>query len=70
MAWLDTGSPVGLLKASDYVEAVQSRQGLYIACLEEIAWRKGFVDDAGLRAVGEELAMTEYGKYLLSLLDD
>ena len=70
MAWLDTGSPVGLLKASDFVEAVQSRQGLYIACIEEIAWRKGFVDDAGLRIVGEELAMTDYGKYLLSLLDD
>jgi len=70
MAWLDTGSPVGLLKASEFVEAVQSRQGLYVACLEEIAWRKGFVDDAGLRAVGEELAVTEYGKYLLSLLED
>ena len=70
MAWLDTGSPVGLLKASEFVEAVQSRQGLYVACLEEIAWRKGFVDDAGLKAVGDELSMTEYGKYLLSLLDD
>ena len=70
MAWLDTGSPVGLLKASEFVEAVQSRQGLYVACLEEIAWRKGFIDDAGLRAVGDELAVTEYGKYLLSLLED
>jgi len=70
MAWLDTGSPVGLLKASEFVEAVQSRQGLYVACLEEIAWRKGFIDDAGLRAVGNELAVTEYGKYLLSLLED
>jgi glucose-1-phosphate thymidylyltransferase len=39
--------------------------GLYVACLEEIAWRKGFVDDDGLRVVGEELAMTEYGKYLI-----
>ena len=70
MAWLDTGSPVGLLKAAEFVEAVQSRQGLYVACLEEIAWRKGFVDDSGLRAVGEELKMTEYGQYLLSLLED
>ena len=69
MAWLDTGSPAGLLKASVFVEAVQSRQGLYVACLEEIAWRKGFVDDAGLRAVGEELSMTDYGRYLLSLLE-
>jgi len=70
MAWLDTGSPVGLLKAAEFVEAIQSRQGLYVACLEEIAWRKGFVDDAGLKALGEELSMTEYGNYLLSLLDD
>ena len=70
MAWLDTGSPVGLLKASEFVEAVQSRQGLYVACIEEIAWRKGFVGSEGLRAVGEELQMTEYGKYLLSLLED
>ena len=69
MAWLDTGSPVGLLKASEFVEAVQSRQGLYVACLEEIAWRKGFVNDEELRIVGEELSMTDYGKYLLSLLE-
>ncbi|MDR3365137.1 MAG: glucose-1-phosphate thymidylyltransferase RfbA, partial [Clostridiales Family XIII bacterium] len=70
MAWLDTGSPVGLLKAAEFVEAVQSRQGLYVACIEEIAWRKGFVDGAGLRAVGEELRMTDYGQYLLALLED
>ena len=70
MAWLDTGSTSGLLKASMFVEAVQSRQGLYVSCIEEIAWRMGFVDDAGLRAVGEELSMTEYGMYLLSLLDE
>ena len=69
MAWLDTGSPVGLLKAAEFVEAIQSRQGLYVACLEEIAWRKGFIGDEGLRAVGEELSMTEYGRYLLSLLE-
>ena len=69
MAWLDTGSPVGLLKAAEFVEAIQSRQGLYVACLEEIAWRKGFIGDDGLRAVGEELSMTEYGRYLLSLLE-
>jgi len=70
MAWLDTGSPVGLLKAAEFVEAVQSRQGLYVACLEEIAWRKGFIDDAGLLALGNELSMTDYGKYLLSLLEE
>ncbi|MDR0853885.1 MAG: glucose-1-phosphate thymidylyltransferase RfbA [Clostridiales Family XIII bacterium] len=70
MAWLDTGSPIGLLKAAEFVEAVQSRQGLYVACLEEIAWRKGFIWDDKLEAVGNELKMTDYGKYLLSLLQD
>jgi glucose-1-phosphate thymidylyltransferase len=68
MAWLDTGSPDGMIKAAEFVEAVQSRQGFYIACLEEIAWRKGFIDDAKLRQAGEELKMTNYGQYLLSLL--
>lgn len=69
MAWLDTGTPEGMLKAAEYVEAVQSRQGFYIACLEEIAWRRGFIDDNKLREIGESLKMTDYGQYLLSLLD-
>lgn len=69
MAWLDTGTPDGMLKAAEFVEAVQARQGFYIACLEEIAWRRGFIDSDQLRAVGEELKMTDYGKYILSLLD-
>ncbi|MDR3305708.1 MAG: glucose-1-phosphate thymidylyltransferase RfbA [Clostridiales Family XIII bacterium] len=69
MAWLDTGSPDGLLKASEFVEAIQSRQGFYIACLEEIAWRRGFIGQDKLRAIGEELKMTEYGQYLLSLAE-
>ena len=69
MAWLDTGTPEGMLKASEFVEAVQARQGFYIACLEEIVWRRGFIDDKQLRAIGEELSMTDYGQYLLSLLD-
>lgn len=68
MAWLDTGNPEGMLKAAEFVEAVQARQGFYIACLEEIAWRRGFIDDNKLRELGEELKMTEYGRYLLSLL--
>ena len=67
MAWLDTGTPAGMLKAAEFVEAVQSRQGFYVACLEEIAWRRGFIDDEELRALGRELKMTEYGEYLLSL---
>ena len=68
MAWLDTGTPEGMLKAAEYVEAVQSRQGFYIACLEEIAWRRGFINDKKLKDIGESLKMTDYGQYILSLL--
>ena len=67
MAWLDTGSPEGMLKAAEYVEAVQSRQGFYISCIEEIAWRRGFITTEQLKSLGEELRMTEYGQYLLAL---
>ncbi|MCL1918385.1 MAG: glucose-1-phosphate thymidylyltransferase RfbA [Peptococcaceae bacterium] len=67
IAWLDTGSPEGMLKASEYVETVQARQGFYISCVEEIAWRRGFIDGAQLHRIGEELRMTEYGQYILSL---
>lgn len=70
MAWLDTGTPEGMLKAAEYVEAVQSRQGFYIACLEEIAWRRGFIDDNKFKEVGESLKMTDYGQYILSLLEE
>jgi len=68
MAWLDTGTPEGMLKAAEYVEAVQSRQGFYISCLEEIAWRRGFINNEQLRKIGESLKMTDYGQYILSLL--
>lgn len=70
MAWLDTGTPAGLLQAAEYVEAVQTRQGFYVACLEEIAWRRGFIDDQELSAVGKELDKTDYGQYILSLLNE
>lgn len=69
IAWLDTGSPSNLLKAGMFVETIQSRQGLYVACIEEIAWRNGFIDDEQLGKLGEELKQTEYGKYILSLLN-
>ena len=69
MAWLDTGTPSGMLQASQYVETIQSRQGLYVACIEEIAWRRGFIDKAQLRKIGESLLATDYGKYILSLLE-
>ena len=70
MAWLDTGSPKGMLMAAEYVEAIQSRQGFYISCIEEIAWRRGFISTEQLRNRGESLGMTDYGKYILSLLED
>ena len=68
MAWLDTGTPEGMLKASEFVEAVQDRQGFYISCIEEIAWRRGFISKEQLREIGESLKMTEYGKDILSLV--
>ena len=68
LAWLDTGTPRGLLQASDFVSIVQERQGLYIACIEEIAWRNGWINDEQLRSLGENLKKTDYGKYLLNLL--
>ena len=67
MAWLDTGTPEGLLKAAEYVEAVQSRQGYYVACIEEIAYRRGFIGAADLMRLGESLKKTDYGKYLMSV---
>lgn len=70
MAWLDTGTPEGMLKASQFVQTVQERQGFYVSCIEEIAWRRGFITDEQLRANGEQLKMTEYGQYILSLLED
>ncbi|MDA1476598.1 glucose-1-phosphate thymidylyltransferase RfbA [Bacillus changyiensis] len=70
MAWLDTGTHKSLLEASNYVEAVQNRQGLYIASLEEIAFRKGYINAEELRRLAEPLCKTEYGKYLLKILEN
>ena len=67
MAWLDTGTPGNMLKAAEFVEAVQDRQGFYIACIEEIAWRRGFITTEQLTMLGEELKMTDYGQYLLTI---
>lgn len=69
MAWLDTGTPAGMLKASEFVQTVQEMQGFYISCLEEIAWRRGFIDTQQLKMLGDELKMTDYGQYLLSLAE-
>ena len=70
MTWLDTGSPEGMLQASEFVKTIQERQGFYISCIEEIAWRRGFINDKQLEKLGKELEMTEYGQYLLSLLKE
>ena len=67
MAWLDTGTPEGLLKAADYVEAVQSRQGYYVAAVEEVAFRRGFIDAAQLELLGEAMGKTAYGRYLVQV---
>lgn len=67
MAWLDTGSPKGMLKAAEFVRTVQDMQGFYISCPEELAWRQGFITSEQLAALGKELKMTEYGRYLISL---
>lgn len=67
MAWLDTGTHKGLLEASNFVEAVQTRQGLYVACLEEIAYRKGYINKAQLLELAKPLMKTDYGKYLVKV---
>lgn len=68
-AWLDTGTHASLLDAASYVRITEERQGLKICCPEEIAWRQGFIDDAGLRAIAEPLRKSGYGDYLLQLLE-
>ena len=70
MAWLDTGTHRGLLEASNYVEAVQTRQGLYIACLEEIAYRKGYISKEQLLELAKPLMKTEYGQYLVKVSEE
>ena len=70
MAWLDTGTHKGLLEASNYVEAVQTRQGLYIACLEEIAYRKGYINKDKLLELAKPLMKTEYGQYLVRIANE
>ncbi len=70
MAWLDTGTPSGMIKASEFVQTVQEMQGFYVSCIEEIAWRRGFITKQQLRDIGEELKMTDYGKYLLEITEE
>ena len=68
-AWLDTGNCDSLLDAGNFVGTIQKRQGFYVSCIEEIAWRNGWISNNQLEALGRSLDKTEYGKYILSLLN-
>ncbi|SES80403.1 glucose-1-phosphate thymidylyltransferase RfbA [[Clostridium] polysaccharolyticum] len=70
LAWLDTGSHDSLLDASNYVASIQKRQGLYISCIEEIAYKKGFITKEQLIKLAQPLLKTEYGKYLMDIAQD
>ncbi len=69
-AWLDTGNCDSLLEAANFVETIQKRQGFYVSCIEEIAWRNHWIDNAQLKILGERLDKTAYGQYILSLLTE
>ena len=69
-AWLDTGTHDSLLEASQYIETIQKRQGLKVACLEEIAFERGYISREQLRVLGEVLNQNQYGEYLLDFLND
>ena len=67
-AWLDTGTHKSLMQAGQFIQVIEERQGLKIGCIEELAWEKGFIDDAQLRKLGEKYIKSGYGAYLLNLL--
>jgi glucose-1-phosphate thymidylyltransferase len=69
VAWLDTGTHQALHAASDFVRTIQERQGLYISCVEEIAFRKGFISVEQLRVLGRQMEKNEYGQYLLNVAE-
>jgi glucose-1-phosphate thymidylyltransferase len=68
-AWLDTGTFISLVQAAEFVRVIEERQGMKIGCVEEVAWRAGFIDDAQLRDLAEPLTKSGYGDYLLALLE-
>lgn len=70
MAWLDTGTYEGLHEAATFVNIIQKRQGLMVSCIEEIAYRRGFIDKKQLLKLAESLCMTDYGKYLQEIADE
>lgn len=70
VAWLDTGTPEALLQAANFIQTIQQRQGLQVACPEEVAFRKGWIDRSQLEKLGQTLAKTEYGQYLIAIAND
>ena len=70
MAWLDTGTYDGLQEASQFVSIIQKRQGLYISCIEEVAYRRGFIDRAQLLKLAQPLLQTEYGQYIKAIAEE
>ena len=66
-AWLDTGTVDSLLEASNFIDAIQKRQGFYVAALEEVAFRRGFIDADRLRDLASKMMNTDYGRYLMSV---
>ena len=70
MAWLDTGTHSSMLQASNFVEAVQNTQGTYIACLEEIAYSKGWINKKQVEELAKPLMKTGYGKYLIDIINE
>ncbi len=69
-AWLDTGNSDSLLDASNFVATIQKRQGMYVSCIEEIAWRNGWISAQQLKSLGEQLSKTAYGQYLIDLAEN
>jgi glucose-1-phosphate thymidylyltransferase len=68
-AWLDTGTFTSLMQAGQYVQVIEERQGLRIGCIEEVAWKKGYITDEQLRTLARPLVKSGYGEYLLKLVD-
>lgn len=68
-AWLDTGNCDSLIEAGNFIATIQNRQGFYVSCIEEIAWRNGWIDSKQLRELGEQMSKTAYGQYLIRLVE-